>query len=77
MPPFQVHSTGLSGIKERIEALLVQGESMWGRFEQMFYWLMPLGDRLFLGAATGDLLVYTLNNDGRYLCYFIFDCDFD
>ncbi|KIJ52420.1 hypothetical protein M422DRAFT_26032 [Sphaerobolus stellatus SS14] len=45
MAPFTIHSTGVEGIKERIEALSVQG------------------DRLYLGTATGDLNIYSLNRE--------------
>lgn len=71
MAPFVPPNTILSGFKERIESLLVQGKRIHlytFAYETntndccILCHVLHLGDKLYVGTATGNLHVYVLHN---------------
>lgn len=67
MPPFNCQIL-IEGIKERVEALVSHGEPAQFRQTRHFLTLESSGDRLFLGTALGNLLVYSLDKTtGSYI----------
>lgn len=66
MAPFEPPESVLTGFKERIEALSLQGISFSVGYARTAD-LCEEGDRLYVGTAIGSLSVYSIDNPaGRF-----------
>jgi hypothetical protein len=67
MAPFEPPDIVLTGLKERVESLCVQGAS--SQSDVAAQLICDVGDRLYIGTANGNLSVYSvISTAGRYHC---------
>lgn len=62
MAPFEAPEVIATGIKEKIDSLLVQGWTGLVFRNMSIELLLPLADRLYLGSSTGTLHIYSLKH---------------
>jgi hypothetical protein len=60
MPPFEPPESLLTGFKERVEALSLQGIKTWSLVSFLRWLACDVGDRLYVGTANGNLSVYSV-----------------
>lgn len=61
MAPFASPQSVVSGFKERVEAVTVQGALGGFAFKQITHACIYSGGKLYLGTAVGNLHVYNVN----------------
>lgn len=65
MAPFKSPKVVISGLKEKIDSLLVHGKSTSAVFHLFDLNSASIADRLYLGSSTGSLHIYNLNEGAR------------
>jgi Vam6/Vps39-like protein vacuolar protein sorting-associated protein 39 len=72
MASFLTPKAVVTGFKERVESLTVQGMSSHTPFSVRGLDRKSVGDRLYLGTATGSLYIYGIDESfGVSCCWFV------